>query len=605
LRALREPLPSHALVGVFGVLAVAGLVSRWLDGRVAYHLEEKVLRAQRASVQRDVQRLDSELRTAEASVLRFAKLISYGPQNLSEIHDQFDQLVEQNSDGTWRSRSSSYRPKLEAGLWVPPQVPRSLENRLFLQRAQAITSVFGQGADTPLVENTWVLPLSGGAVVFWPSNPGFIRRAHAKLDYRDTPWIQLSAPAVARDGHAHWTPPLYNPAGRTWLVSVVAPFFRKGSWAGAVGHGIKMDQLINCLSNPTERSPLLIAQLLYVSDDQGRLIKSAPEANPNQDQLPDPLMEALKRNRGKARIETLRDGEDRLIMAPISVLNAYAIYQMNAPKIRQEIKEELGLMRLAEFLALGLLSLWVFFILLREATHRLEQEDLHGKRNHEMQLFVGAVSHELRTPLTLIKGHLSRLLRKSDQLNAPQIKALTIASEETQRVISLANDLLDICRGDYNQLALGNETLDISALLRECRDLASSLTHRTIELSGSESTAATLVRGNADRLKQVILNLIENADKFSPPPRPIELRLREDNGQACIDVVDQGIGVPEEEREQIFERFFRASNAIERTRGSGLGLSVAQLLCQAMGGDLTLTSSDRSGSTFSVLMPLA
>jgi signal transduction histidine kinase len=226
-----------------------------------------------------------------------------------------------------------------------------------------------------------------------------------------------------------------------------------------------------------------------------------------------------------------------------------------------------------------------------------------------MQLFVGAVSHELRTPLTLIKGHLTRLLRKSDQLNNPQIKALTIANEETQRVISLANDLLDICRGDYKQLTLGNDSLEITAILRECRDLASGLTNRTIELSGIDAgidaTSATLVRGNADRLKQVLLNLIENADKFSPGHQPIELRQREDNGWVCIDVIDQGIGVPEAERDRIFERFFRASNASERTRGSGLGLSVAQLLCQAMGGDLRLTASDGSGSTFSVVLPPA
>ena len=605
LRALREPLPSHALLGVFGVMALAGLVSHWLDGRVTSQLEEKVLKAQRASVQRDVQRLDSELRTAEASILRFAQLISYGPQNLVEIHDQFDQLVEQSSDGAWRSRSSTYHPKLEAGLWVPPPVPRSLENRLFLQRAQAITSVFGQGADTPLVENTWVLPLSGGAVVFWPSNPDFIRRAHANIDNRNTPWIQRSAPAVARDGHAHWTPPAYNPAGRAWLVSVVAPFFRKGSWAGAVGHDIKTEALIHCLSNPSERSPLLIAELLYVSDAQGRLINGAPDDNPNQDQLPAPLMEALKQQRGQSRIKTLLDGEDRLIMAPISTLKAYAFYRMDVTKIRQEIKEELGWMRLAEFLALGLLSLWVFIILLREATYRLQQDELHEQRTHEMQLFVGAVSHELRTPLTLIRGHLTRLLRKSDQLNNPQIKALTIANEETQRVISLANDLLDICRGDYKQLTLGNDSLEITAILRECRDLASGLTNRAIELSGIDATSATLVRGNADRLKQVLLNLIENADKFSPGQQPIELRQREDNGWVCIDVIDQGIGVPEAERDRIFERFFRASNASERTRGSGLGLSVAQLLCQAMGGDLRLTASDGSGSTFSVVLPPA
>lgn len=78
-----------------------------------------------------------------------------------------------------------------------------------------------------VVENTWVLPLSGGEVIFWPARPDFVRHATAQLDYRATAWVQLTAPAVNPSGKPRWTRPQYDPAARDWLISVVAPYAQR------------------------------------------------------------------------------------------------------------------------------------------------------------------------------------------------------------------------------------------------------------------------------------------------------------------------------------------------------------------------------------------
>ena len=113
---------------------------------------------------------------------------------------------------------------------------------------------------------------------------------------------------------------------------------------------------------------------------------------------------------------------------------------------------------------------------------------------------------------------------------------------------------------------------------------------------------SVLVQADPSRLRQVLLDLIENADKYSPPGRPIRLELHAIGGDGRIAVIDQGIGIPEAEQESVFERFQRGSNAAEKT-GSGLGLSVVKLLVEGMGGTIELRSHLNEGSCFTVTLP--
>ena len=111
-----------------------------------------------------------------------------------------------------------------------------------------------------------------------------------------------------------------------------------------------------------------------------------------------------------------------------------------------------------------------------------------------------------------------------------------------------------------------------------------------------------MAQADPPRLRQVLLDLIENADKYSPNENPIRLVLRHSSGAALIDVIDQGIGIPETELNKVFERFQRASNAPAKT-GSGLGLSVVKLLVEGMGGSIEVHSRLGEGSCFTVILP--
>ncbi len=218
--------------------------------------------------------------------------------------------------------------------------------------------------------------------------------------------------------------------------------------------------------------------------------------------------------------------------------------------------------------------------------------------------FVSAVSHELRTPLTIVQGYLHRTIRRSDNLSDAQIKGLRTAEEESIRMRRLLDDLLDLSRSDSGRLSIDNEPVRLRDQLEQVVDLARSTLSRPLELTlpAQAPISDVVVQADPARLRQVLLDLIENANKYSAPDRPIRLALRSADGMACIDVIDQGIGIPPDELDRVFERFQRGSNAPEKT-GSGLGLSVVRLLVEGMGGSIEVSSRLGEGSCFTVLLP--
>ena len=222
----------------------------------------------------------------------------------------------------------------------------------------------------------------------------------------------------------------------------------------------------------------------------------------------------------------------------------------------------------------------------------------------QQRQFVSAVSHELRTPLTIVQGYVQRTIRRGDNLTEGQVKGLRTAEEESIRMRRLLDDLLDLSRSDFGHLDIRTVPVDLADQLEQVADLARSTLQRPLELMLPEELEQRSVEVKADpaRLRQVLLDLIENADKYSPPERPIRLELHNTGNGARITVIDQGIGIPEEEQETVFERFKRGSNAAEKT-GSGLGLSVVKLLVEGMGGRIELHSRLGEGSCFTVALP--
>ena len=222
----------------------------------------------------------------------------------------------------------------------------------------------------------------------------------------------------------------------------------------------------------------------------------------------------------------------------------------------------------------------------------------------QQRQFVSAVSHELRTPLTIVQGYLHRTIKRGDNLSPNQVKGLQTAEEESIRMRRLLDDLLDLSRGDSGRLAIAKEPVHLADQLEQVADLARNTLSRPLLLELPDDPTARDATAQADpaRLRQVLLDLIENADKYSPGNTAIRLLMRHTTGAVLIDVIDQGIGIPETELTKVFERFQRGSNAPEKT-GSGLGLSVVKLLVEGMGGSIELQSRLGEGSCFTVVLP--
>jgi signal transduction histidine kinase len=222
----------------------------------------------------------------------------------------------------------------------------------------------------------------------------------------------------------------------------------------------------------------------------------------------------------------------------------------------------------------------------------------------QQQEFVGSVSHELRTPLTIISGYLQRTMRRDDNLNPTQRHDIGIAADETDRMKRLLGDLLTLSRSDCSRLDLVRQRIDPLPLLQELVDQSSQALARPIALEDHwpSGDGQRQILACPDQLKQVLLNLIENADKYSPKDSPIEVVLLHSLAGSTIKIRDHGDGILPEELAHIFERFYRGSNS-HRQAGSGLGLSVVQLLIEAMGASIQVESNPGQGTCFSLHWP--
>ena len=223
--------------------------------------------------------------------------------------------------------------------------------------------------------------------------------------------------------------------------------------------------------------------------------------------------------------------------------------------------------------------------------------------NATQRRFLADASHELRSPLTAIATNLA-VLRGSEaphQHDREHQEMLRSVARETDRMSRLVADLLTLARSDAGQapqrcqLDLGAIVLDV---YQQQRSLASGV---TLSLGEWEQVE---VEADPDRLKQAVLNLVDNALRYTPAGGAVTLDLRRSNDEAAVEVRDTGIGVPPEHQERIFERFYRVDQPRARqTGGTGLGLAIAREIAIAHGGRIELTSEPGVGSTFSLIVP--
>ena len=222
-----------------------------------------------------------------------------------------------------------------------------------------------------------------------------------------------------------------------------------------------------------------------------------------------------------------------------------------------------------------------------------------GASWEQQRAFVDGVAHELRTPLTLISGHAQSLQRHAALATTPEASAsLQLIASEAHRMGLLVSDLLDLARRDAGRLELRLQPLNPEdALLESFERLAASSQGRLQLLTSEMADGLPLALADPDRLQQCLAALIDNALRYSPVPRPVQLSAQATGDSVVLHVCDHGPGVASDEQERIFARFVRGG-AAAGTRGSGIGLSIVRLLMEAMGGTVQVEQAPGGGADF-------
>ncbi len=229
-----------------------------------------------------------------------------------------------------------------------------------------------------------------------------------------------------------------------------------------------------------------------------------------------------------------------------------------------------------------------------ESAYRQLQQSLESQRR-----FVADASHELRTPLTTVRGNIE-LLRREQTIEANErADILSDTKDEVERLIRLVTQLLVLARADAGQ-ALRREPVAIEPLLEDvCKQMRLRAPQRTIDC---EASVSAQVLGDRDALKQVLVNLIDNALVHTPTRASIRLTTAQVNGSVALRVQDTGPGIAPYLLPHIFERFYRG-DASRTGTSTGLGLAIAKELVEAQGGKIHVESQVGRGSVFTVTLP--
>ena len=234
-----------------------------------------------------------------------------------------------------------------------------------------------------------------------------------------------------------------------------------------------------------------------------------------------------------------------------------------------------------------------------DVTERLEIERMKND-------FVSTVSHELRTPLTSIMGSLGLIKGGAVGTLPDRLKSmLDIAYSNSDRLVRLINDILDVQKIEAGKMEYRMAPLEIMALVNGAVSASDGLAReRDIEIKVIESTPEAIIRGDDDRLMQVMTNLLSNAVKFSSCGASVEIGVSRQNGSLEIKICDRGPGIPEQFRHKIFEKFSRMNSSDgQQVGGTGLGLSISKSIVEQHGGDIGIEPDTGKGATFFFRLP--
>jgi len=220
--------------------------------------------------------------------------------------------------------------------------------------------------------------------------------------------------------------------------------------------------------------------------------------------------------------------------------------------------------------------------------------------------FLATASHELRTPMTSIYGAARTLLARDGDLTADRREAfLEMIADESERLARIVDGILMASRLDADEVALETEQCDAEQLAESVLEAARIRASENISLALDAADRLPRLSCDPNRLRQVLLNLVDNAIKYSPDGGRVSLSIEADDESMRFVVRDEGLGFSGDERERIFERFFRLDPALQRgIGGTGLGLYISRELVERMGGRIWAEPRPDRGSAFSVELPL-
>jgi signal transduction histidine kinase len=243
-----------------------------------------------------------------------------------------------------------------------------------------------------------------------------------------------------------------------------------------------------------------------------------------------------------------------------------------------------------------------------EMADELEQEASQRDQLDRLKdEFVLTTSHELRSPLTSVQGFAELLMLERDSLTPKQVDTVEIILDNCRHLVRLLNDLLDLARSDAGRLTITSKPTEVAPLIDDAvRTMRAQTEGASQTLSERIEPGLPLIDVEADRIRQVLVNLITNAHEYSPAGAKIEVTARVAGASVEIAVTDDGPGIPESQLERIFERFTRGDAGLtQRVGGTGLGLAISKSLVELHGGTIAVESTPGAGSTFSFRLPVS
>lgn len=244
------------------------------------------------------------------------------------------------------------------------------------------------------------------------------------------------------------------------------------------------------------------------------------------------------------------------------------------------------------------MKLWGVLAVLQDVTRERKLEDLRRE-------FLGDVSHELRTPLTYLQGYTEALLDNMVKNEEERSRYLNIILEETLRLRRLVDELLDLSHIEAGHLDIKKNSISIESIVEKVSKKVHPLCDsKKIELEIDIQGDIPLIVADEDRIEQVLINLVDNAVRYSPKDSKVTVKVRPSDEGVIVTVKDSGQGIPPEELPFVWERFYKVDKSRERKKsGTGLGLAIVKKIVELHNGRVWAQNCDEGGAEFSFYLP--